>query len=181
MKNTIFRQSIRTILLSFSLLFFAAVQGQVLPNLNQPSEFWKHVRFGGGVGMSFGDGYMSGTLAPSAIYQVTPQFAMGVGLNGTINKRKNYYKSTILGGSLIALYNIIPELQISGEFEELHVTRKWETNGANITDKYWYPALFLGAGFRTGNVTMGIKYDVLHDNKKSIYAEAYMPFVRVYF
>lgn len=181
MKNTLFRHLFKTFILSFLLLQFSAAQGQINLPQKQPSEFWQNVRFGGGVGLSFGNGYFSGTLAPSAIYQVDPQFALGVGLNATMNKRKDYYSSTILGGSVLALYNVIPEIQFSAELEELHVTRKWDAGGITNTEKYWYPALFLGAGFRTGNVTMGIKYDVLHDNKKSIYAEAYMPFVRVYF
>ena len=37
-------------------------------NISQ-GDFWNHVRFGGGIGLSFGDGFFSGTLAPSAIYQ----------------------------------------------------------------------------------------------------------------
>ncbi|WP_338731916.1 alpha-ketoglutarate decarboxylase [Mangrovimonas cancribranchiae] len=145
------------------------------------SNFWQHVRFGGGIGLSFGDGFFSGTLAPSAIYQFNSQFALGVGLNGTYNSRKDYYKSTILGGSVIGLYHPIKELQISTEFEELNVSRNWENN-LNIKDQnYWYPALFVGAGYRTRNVTVGIRFDVLYDEDKSIYADPWMPFVRVYF
>ena len=41
--------------------------------------------------------------------------------------------------------------------------------------------LFIGAGYRSGNVTFGIRYDVLYDEKKSIYADAWVPFVRVFF
>ncbi|RSK39990.1 alpha-ketoglutarate decarboxylase [Mangrovimonas spongiae] len=145
------------------------------------SNFWQHVRFGGGIGLSFGDGFFSGTLAPSAIYQFNHQFSLGIGLNGTYNSRKDYYKSTILGGSVIGLYHPIQELQISTEFEELNVSRNWENN-LNIKDEnYWYPALFVGAGYRTRNVTVGIRYDVLYDEDKSIYADPWMPFVRVYF
>lgn len=143
--------------------------------------FWKHVRFGGGLGLSFGDGFFSGTLAPSAIYEFNPQFALGVGLNGTYASRKDYYKATIFGGSVIGLYNPINELQLSAEFEELNVNRKWEFEDGDVTDNYWYPALFLGAGYRSRHVTFGIRYDVLYDDDKSIYANAWMPFVRVYF
>ncbi|MFT5217580.1 MAG: hypothetical protein ACI83H_002720 [Glaciecola sp.] len=41
--------------------------------------------------------------------------------------------------------------------------------------------LYLGAGYRTGNFTIGIRYDVLYDNEKSIFADPWMPFFRVYF
>ncbi|TBV25195.1 alpha-ketoglutarate decarboxylase [Meridianimaribacter sp. CL38] len=145
------------------------------------SDFWNHVRFGGGVGLSFGDGFFSGTLAPSAIYEFNNQFALGLGLNGTYNSRKNFYKSTIFGGSLIGLFQPINEVQLSAEFEELNVNRKWEDNLGIEDQNYWYPALFIGAGYRTQNVTFGIRYDVLYDEDKSIYADPWMPFVRFYF
>ncbi|MEZ4874844.1 MAG: alpha-ketoglutarate decarboxylase [Flavobacteriaceae bacterium] len=144
-------------------------------------KFWDHVRFGGGLGLSFGDGFFSGTIAPSAIYEFNDQFALGVGLNGTYNSLKNNYKSTIIGGSVLSLFNIIPEIQLSAEFEELNVTRKYDAVFAIEDDHYWYPALFLGAGYRNENFTIGIRYDVLYDNGKSIYADAWMPFVRIYF
>jgi len=125
--------------------------------------------------------FFSGTLAPSAIYQFNRQFAAGVGLNGTYNSLKNTYNSTILGGSILGLYNPIPQIQLSVEFEELNVSRNYESS-LNIDDQnYLYPALFMGVGYTTGNITLGIRYDVLYDADKSIYAAAYAPFIRVYF
>lgn len=145
------------------------------------SDFWKHVRFGGGIGLGFGDGYFSGTIAPSAIYQFDQKFSLGVGLNASYYKRNNLYKSTVLGGSIIGLFNPVREIQLSSEFEQLNVNRKFENN-LNLQDtNYWYPALFLGAGYRNGNFTIGIRYDVLYDDDKSIYADPWMPFIRVYF
>lgn len=145
-------------------------------------DFWNHVRFGGGVGLNFGNGYFSGTLAPSAIYQFDDKFSLGVGLSGSYYKRENLYKSTVLGGSIIGLLNPIREIQLSSEFEQLHVNRDFDQNFvSNSDDKYWYPALFLGAGYRSGNFTIGIRYDVLYDEDKSIYADPWMPFMRVYF
>lgn len=146
------------------------------------NDFWQHVRFGGGIGLSFGDGFFSGTLAPSAIYQFNDQFAAGVALTGTYASLKNNNSATILGGSILALYNVIPEIQLSAEFEELNVSRKYKYLGsADVTENYWYPALFLGAGFRSNNFTIGVRYDVLFDKNNSIYAGAFAPFVRIYF
>ena len=147
---------------------------------DQKSQFWSHVRIGGGIGLSFGDGFFSGTLAPSAIYDFNDKFSLGVGLNGTYNKEKNFYESTIVGGSILGLYNVIPQVQISTEFEQLHVSRSYD-NSLFLNDTYWQPALFLGAGFRQNNFTIGLRYDVLYDTAKSVYASAYVPFVRVYF
>jgi len=143
--------------------------------------FWQNVRIGGGIGLSFGDGFFSGSLAPSAVYDFNDQFSAGVGLNGTYNSLKNQYSSTIVGGSVLALYNVIPQLQISTEFEQLNVSRNYDNSIAIADENYWYPALFVGAGFRQQNFTIGIRYDVLYDNGKSVYASAYVPFVRVYF
>ena len=72
-------------------------------------------------------------------------------------------------------------MQLSTEFEELNVNRRYDIN-LNIQDEnYWSPALFLGVGYRSGNVTFGIRYDVLYDKDKSIYFDPWAPFVRFYF
>ncbi|MCB4798473.1 alpha-ketoglutarate decarboxylase [Neotamlana laminarinivorans] len=141
---------------------------------------WEKVKFGGGLGANFSNDFFSGTIAPSAIYEFDQIFSAGLGLNFTYNRQKDIYKSTILGGSLIGLANVIPEIQLSAEFEQLNVNTSFDNNTI-ATDKYWLPALFLGAGYRSNNFTLGVRYDVLYDNDKSIYANAWMPFIRVYF
>ncbi|UOB19047.1 alpha-ketoglutarate decarboxylase [Abyssalbus ytuae] len=147
---------------------------------HKKSSFWENVSFGGGLGLSFGDGFFSGTIAPSAIYNFNSSYSLGIGLNGSYIK-DDFYKATIVGGSIINLYNPFPELQLSAEFEELNVSRTFETASDDIDDNYWVPALFVGAGYRSGNVTFGLRYDILYDSDKSIYANAYVPFVRFYF
>jgi len=157
--------------------------------IKQKSEFWQHVRFGGGIGLSFGDGFFSGSLAPSGIYQFNQEFAFGVGLNFSYNSEKNISESTIFGGSLIGLYSPIPEIQLSAEFEQLHVSRNFDEGFLNslpddyiLTDtNYLVPALFIGAGYRAQNVTIGLRYDLLYNERNSIYARGLVPFVRVYF
>ncbi|MBP0904687.1 alpha-ketoglutarate decarboxylase [Mariniflexile gromovii] len=166
----------------YALFFFIILSSVGTLNAQESNNnFWNSVRFGGGIGLSFGDGFFSGTLAPSAIYEFNNQVALGFGLNGTYNKQKDFYKSTILGGSLIGLFSPINEIQLSAEFEELHVNRKYDSYLNLENDTYWSPALFIGAGYRNGNVTIGIRYDLLYDKNKSIYADAWAPFVRFYF
>jgi hypothetical protein len=147
----------------------------------EPHPFWQRVRFGGGIGLSFGNNFFSGTLAPSAIYEVTPAFDVGVGLNATYNQLDDRYQSTILGGSTLMLYNVIPEIQFSAEFEQLNVNRNFDAQVGLPDETYWYPALFMGVGFASRNVAVGIRYDVLYDEDRSIYANPYVPFVRVFF
>ncbi|GGZ74694.1 alpha-ketoglutarate decarboxylase [Algibacter mikhailovii] len=163
------------IILTFSTQYSSGQETKV------KSDFWNHVRFGGNIGLSFGNEFFSGTLAPSAIYQFDSQFALGVGLNATLNSQKNVYKSTIFGASLIGLYNVIPQLQISAEFEQLNVDRNYDDRLNLRNENYWLPALYLGAGYRSGNVTFGIRYDVLFDENRSIYTNSWAPFFRVYF
>ena len=109
--------------LIISLFSFQNIEAQEMP-----IDFWSHVRFGGGIGLNFGTGFFSGSLLPSAIYQFDDKLALGVGLNFTYNSQKNVYNSTVLGGSLISLYNVIPQVQLSAEFEQLNVNRKFESN-----------------------------------------------------
>ncbi|MCG2417683.1 alpha-ketoglutarate decarboxylase [Aequorivita sp. F47161] len=177
MKKTEFRYVNKLFCTLLFLFCITAVFSQKNKN-----EFWQHVRFGGGFGLSFGDGFFSGTIAPSAIYQFNDQFAAGVAFNGTYASLKNDTNATILGGSVLALYNVVPEIQLSAEFEELHVSRKYKYLGSpDVMRNYWYPALFFGVGFRSNNFTVGIRYDVLYDADESIYANAFAPFVRMYF
>ena len=48
-------------------------------------------------------------------------------------------------------------------------------------DSFWNTALFLGAGYRTQNLTIGVKYNVLHKDNNQVYSQAWLPFVRVMF
>jgi len=145
------------------------------------NNFWENVRYGGGLGLNFANGFFSATIAPSAIYQFDNNFALGLGLNATFNNLRNSYKSTILGGSLIGLYNPIQTIQLSAEFEELNVNRRYNINVNIPNENYWIPALYIGVGYRSNNVTFGIRYDVLYDDERSIYANPWAPFVRFFF
>lgn len=165
----------------FLFLLFSIFSIQQYTAQETKSEFWSNVQFGGGIGLGFGNGYFSGTLAPSAIYHVNDRFSAGVGLNGTYASEKHVYKSYIVGGSVLGLFNVIPEIQLSGELETLHVSRVYDSQFLLEDDNYWVPALFLGAGYRTGGITVGLRYDVLFDEFKSVYGSAFSPFVRVYF
>ena len=67
------------------------------------------------------------------------------------------------------------------ELEELRVNANYNTNIGNVEDNFWNTALFLGAGYRSQNFTIGLRYNVLHKDSNSIYTTALMPFVRVVF
>ena len=139
-------------------------------------DFWSRVRYGGGVSLGFGNDAVQIGLTPSAIYQVNNYLALGLGLNYTYSKIGDT-KWNAFGGSVLALANPIPALQVSAEYEQLYVNRDF----GFVSDSYWLPALFLGLGFNTGPVTFGIRYDVLYDDGRSLYGNPWLPFVRFYF
>ena len=176
--------SIRRYILVLSSLFFLVCTSILYSqnDINNTDSFWENVQFGGGIGLNFGNGFFSGALAPNAIYRFSPYIATGIGLNFQYSSQRDVFQSTVLGASAIGLFNPYRELQISTEFEQLHVNRNFDEQFFdNTDDEYWYPALFLGLGYTSGNITFGIRYDVLYDAEKSIQPEAWMPFIRFWF
>jgi len=149
-------------------------------NPAQKSDFWNKVRLGGGIGIGFSNRGFNGTISPSAIYQFNDYIAAGIGVNLSFYKF-NDQKFWAYGPSAIVLANPIPQIQISGEFEQLRVNSSFRTTNGTIENDFWSPALFLGLGYRTQFATVGIRYNVLYDNEESIYLNAWTPFVRVYF
>lgn len=166
------------ILLGFSSSFYA--QQVVLPKA-KTGAFWENVQFGGGLGLGFSNDYTNIAVSPSAVYNFNDHFAFGSGLQYSYLKQKNYYSSNIYGASLIGLYSPIEEAQISLELEEVNVNNKYMDLGGNEKTSFWNTGLYLGAGYREGNVTIGGRFNVLYDKDKDIYGDAFMPFVRVFF
>jgi hypothetical protein len=149
--------------------------------------FWKNVQFGGGLGLAVGNGFTNVSISPTGYYNFNKTFAVGVGLTGSYvaqeSNPSNFnsigYKSTIFGGSLIGLVHPIDEIQLSAEVEQLKVNRKFDEFLND--DSFWNTSLFLGAGYRTQNVTVGVKFNVLHNDNNNIYSQAWLPFVRIMF
>ncbi|WP_370640592.1 hypothetical protein [Flavobacterium sp. SM15] len=166
------------------LLFLTAssfVYSQEITSPQQKNSFWEKVRFGGGLGLSVGSGYSNIMVAPSAIYHVNNYFSTGLGIQYSYVSQKNWFDSHIYGISLIELVNPIPELQLSAELEQLRVNNTYTEISPEIKDNFWNTALFLGAGYRNQNVTIGIRYNILYRERNNVYSEAWMPFVRIYF
>lgn len=164
----------------FSNHTIAQEENNVIDNNTQ---FWDKVQFGGGLGLGIGSGYTDISVMPSAIYNVNEIVAVGLGLQFGYLASKNYYDSYVYGGSIIGLVNPIPEIQLSAELEQVRVNTDYDARNGfpSYSDNFWNTALYLGAGYRTGSVTVGARYDVLFDDDRSLYGSAFMPFVRVYF
>ncbi|PKV49321.1 hypothetical protein ATE84_1342 [Aquimarina sp. MAR_2010_214] len=169
------RQNIKILVLVILILF------SLQKSYSQNDDFWSNISFGGNLGIGFGNDTFSGVIEPLAVYNFNEQFAAGLGVSfGYIES--NNFTATNYGGSVLAFYSPIREIQLSLEFQEMGVSRTLEIeNTADFKENYWYPSLFVGGGYRIGNVSIGIRYDLLYDNNKSIYGNAYVPFVSVFF
>ena len=175
-----FKSGIRLLFLVLMIFNSNSVNAQIINE--EENSFWNQVQFGGGVGLNFGNQFFSGFLAPNAVYRHNKYVATGIGLNFSYSSQRDVFNSTVFGGSLIGLFNPIEEIQISTEFEQLFVSQNFDEQFVSNTDRtYSYSALFLGAGYRQGNVTFGIRYDVLYQEDRSIYAQAWIPFVQFWF
>ena len=110
------KKSILILLLSISFTMIS----------QEKSDFWEHVRFGGGFAMSFGNQTTIG-ISPSAVYDFDSGFSLGSGLNYTYSEIGST-TTNVYGGSIISLYQI-PKVgvQLSGEFEQSFAKQK---NGA---------------------------------------------------
>ena len=184
MTNYPYNSPIKCIILSLSLVICSTLSAQQQPYKKQSqSDFWDKVQFGGGLGLGFGSGYTDISVAPSAIYNFNPYVSLGLGAQYSYVSQKDSYTSNLYGGSLIALVNPIDQIQLSAELEQLRVNVSVEDNFSNSTStrNFWNTGLFLGAGYRTNNVTIGGRYNVLYNKNDAAYSSAFMPFVRVYF
>ncbi len=176
------RKGIAALLFVFILLCQFEINGQETLETEPKSNFWKNVQIGGGLGLGFGSGYTNIAIAPSAIYNVNQYVAVGAGLQYSHLKQRDYYNSSLYGGSVIGLFHPMEQVQLSVELEQLRANVKTDgTFYTGVSDNFWNTGLFFGAGYRAGNVTIGARYNVLFQEDKGVYGDAFMPFVRAFF
>lgn len=180
------RNSVKILGRRFILLLligtFSKLFGQAQKEVKPKRDFWNHVQFGGGFGLSLGTGYTDVTIAPNAIYNLNQYISIGTGLQGSIVSQKDYYSSAIYGVNVITLFNPVEEVQLSIELEQVRVNNTFRSpTTGTIKDNFWNTGLFVGGGYRMENVTLGMRYNLLYNKDKMVYTDALMPFVRVYF
>jgi len=167
--------------LFYLISFTSFSQEKNTSSKKQKSEFWKKVRYGGGLGLDFSNNGTSINISPSAIYQINPKFSTGAGVNfGYSSFRANDAKQFNYGVSLISLYNPFDGLQLSGELEHTFVNQSFRINDVKSSRDFNFPAFYIGAGYSIGNFTAGLRYDLLYNEDKSIFSSALNPFVRFY-
>lgn len=180
MKKNCLSNVLKLFVIVFLFLFQFQLEAQEIPQTKTKSDFWKNVQIGGGLGLGFGSGYSNISIAPTAIYNFNEYVSAGVGVQYSYLKQRDFYNSSLYGASVIGLFNPIEQVQVSIEVEQLRANVKIDGfNGG--TDNFWNTGLFLGAGYRMQNVTIGGRYNLLFQNDKGVYGDAFMPFVRIAF
>ena len=170
----------RYIIISISLLQNISLWSQQESDSTQVSEsFWKKVHFGGGIQLGISNAYTSVGVSPSAIYDFSDSFSAGFGVSYLFSKDKiNDFSYHVYGMSALAIYNPIEVLQLSGEIEESYIN----INNIQFGDSYWVPALYVGLAYSMHKrAAIGVRYDVLYNEEKSIYDSPFTPFIRIYF
>lgn len=164
------------------LILISSISSAQNDSIAKPKkEFWEKVRFGGGIGLNLGNNFTTISLSPTLYYNFNEQMTVGAGLTGSYIKSRGEYNSWIYGGSALCLYSPVEYIQLSAEIEQLRVNVNFDKSLGSGSDNFWNTALFLGAGYRINNFTFGLRYNVLFNENDRIYADAWMPFVRVMF
>ncbi len=179
MKTKVLPVFIKRLTFGFLLVMNLTVWGQDNAPVPDENRFWKRVQFGGGLGLGFGNGFTNIAVAPSAIYNINKYFSAGLGVQYSYLKQRNFYSSSMYGGSIIGLAQPLEQIQLSLELEQLRVNLNRENN--TFVDDFWNTGLFIGAGYQMNGVTIGARYNLLFQEDKGVYGDALMPFVRVFF
>lgn len=166
------------ILALFIVIFSFSLNAQQQTDSTKTNHLlFEKMHFGGSIQLSFGNSYTVVGVSPSVIYEISDKWAGGVSMS-YIYLDDNLNNYTILGGSGLVLYNPIEEFQLHTEFENLRV----RMHNSEMSDIYWVPAWYVGVGYSVGkHGSVGIRYDLLWDENKSIYNDALTPYVRFYF
>ena len=132
--------------------------------------------------MGFGDSHSYFSIAPSVIYDFSSYFSAGLSGKYMYFKKKSGIERTtnLYGGSVLALFRPARALQLSAEYERLKLNEKIVYDVDNEIS-LWQPALYIGAEYVTGNIAMGLRYDLLYKKTNVIYSSALSPVFRVYF
>lgn len=157
-------------------LFILLLLSISLQTFSQRTDFWDHVQFGGGFTVAFGNQTTIG-ISPSAIYNFDNGFALGASAN-YLYSEINDFTTQVYGASLISLYQTKFGIQLSGEFDYNFAKQSLLSGGSVNTN---FPALHLGIAYNQGRFAVGIRYDVLYDENKSVFASPISPVVRFYF
>ncbi|MBS1731882.1 MAG: hypothetical protein JST02_01175 [Bacteroidetes bacterium] len=134
-------------------------------------------------GCGFGLNFIGGTnisLSPNLSYRFSDKFSAGVGIQGSYSSLKKIQSTITYGANIMAQFNPTKKIITTLEFTQLRVSTK--TDSSNIKKNYWDSGLFAGIGYNiTNKISVGVKYNFLYKEGKSIYTSPVIPFVNLNF
>lgn len=156
--------------LLFVLLSFCFFTTQAQQNFS-----WENVNYGGAITLGIGSQTTIG-FAPNALYNFENGLCAGLGVGYLYSSFRDFTTSAF-SFSIISLYQTPYKFQLSAEFDQYFANQK-DSFGTYSSN---FPALHLGVAYRFGKFAIGIRYDVLYDENKSIFASPISPVTRFYF
>lgn len=141
-------------------------------------DFWERVRFGGNVGLQFGNP-TNVILSPSIGYiprieSLEDRLMVGVGVTYMYNRWKysyGSYESNIYGGREFLRCMVLDNIFAYTEHEFLNAPNYYDNNG----EREWVNSLFLGGGFLQrfsdrGGISITVLYNLAWTPNNPIYA-----------
>lgn len=154
--------------------------------INQNQTLTNNWRFGGGIGLSFGNNsYFGFNVSPSVGYMVSNNVELGA-TAGYQYAKNDYSKLNLFNAG--PYINFFPIENIFLRANYMYYTGKQEYNDRTPYYNTMYEsnldesALWLGAGYQSGGPVRfqaGVMYNVLYKENESIFSSGFQPFMGV--
>lgn len=174
----------KAVLFIISLTLSTIAFGQINQNQNLTNNW----RFGGGLGLSFGnDSYFGFNISPSIGYMISTNLEVG-GIAGYQHLSNNYYKRNLFNVGLYINFFPIENIFVRANYvyytgKETYRTKNLQYETISESYNVEESALWLGAGYQTSGpikFQVGAMYNVLYkDNDTGIFSSGFQPFMGV--
>ncbi|MFV0185115.1 hypothetical protein OBK25_10355 [Empedobacter falsenii] len=169
----------KLLLFIISLTLSSTIYAQI--NQNQP--FNNNWRFGGGLGLSFGNnGYFGFNVSPSVGYMIANNLELGA-TAGYQYAKDDYAKLNLFNAG--PYINFFPVENLFLRANYMYYTGKQKYNeryNYNYETNLDESALWLGAGYQSSGPVRfqaGVMYNVLYKENESIFSSGFQPFMGV--
>ncbi|MFV0174706.1 hypothetical protein OBK28_03795 [Empedobacter falsenii] len=169
----------KLLLFIISLTLSSTIYAQI--NQNQP--FNNNWRFGGGLGLSFGNnGYFGFNLSPSVGYMIANNLELGA-TAGYQYAKDDYAKLNLFNAGPYVNFFPVENLFLRANY--MYYTGKQKYNeryNYNYETNLDESALWLGAGYQSSGPVRfqaGVMYNVLYKENESIFSSGFQPFMGV--
>lgn len=169
----------RCILLISCLLFTSLSYSQIgigSRSMKQQNQW----RVGGGVAMSFGNNNaFAVNISPFIGYEVITNLEAGISTGYQYSKYRDQQQNLFSIGPYLNYYPM-ESIFLRTQYE--YFTGKSKIKNTNYSSSFDESALWIGGGFRSGGsvqLHVGILYNVLYEENKSLFSEAFQPIIGV--